>query len=91
MRIGLNGGGPSLGRTIADAQRAESEGFAAYSIAGDSTSTLALIGSQTESIELLTAVVPIFGIHPAVIAGRRVWRTRPRAVVSRSVSGCRTR
>lgn len=70
MRIGLNGGGPSLGRTIADAQRAESEGFAAYSMAGDSTSTLALIGSQTESIELLTAVVPIFGIHPAVIAGQ---------------------
>lgn len=70
MRIGLNGGGPSLGRTIADAQRAESEGFAAYSMAGDSTSTLALIGAQTESIELLTAVVPIFGIHPAVIAGQ---------------------
>lgn len=70
MRIGLNGGGPSLGRTIADAQRAESEGFAAYAMAGDSTATLALIGSQTETIELLTAVVPIFGIHPAVIAGQ---------------------
>ncbi len=70
MQIGLNGSGPSLGRTIEDAQRAESEGFAAYSMAGDSTATLALIGSQTESIRLLTAVVPIFGIHPAVIAGQ---------------------
>jgi len=70
MQIGLNGGGPSLGRTIADAQRAESEGFAAYAMAGDSTSTLALVGAETESIRLLTAVVPIFGIHPAVIAGQ---------------------
>lgn len=70
MKIGLNGGGSSLAGTIADAQRAESEGFTAYSMAGDSTATLALIGSQTESIRLLPAVVPIFGIHPAVIAGQ---------------------
>jgi F420-dependent oxidoreductase-like protein len=70
MQIGLNGGGPSLGRTVADAQRAESEGFAAYSMSGDSTSTLALAGAETESIRLLTAVVSIFGIHPAVIAGQ---------------------
>jgi F420-dependent oxidoreductase-like protein len=66
--IGLNSRGPTLGATIADVQRAEQEGFAAYSMAGDATSTLALVGAQTERIHLLTAVVPIFGIHPAVLA-----------------------
>ena len=37
-------------------------------MAGDATSTLALVGAQTERIRLLTAVVPIFGIHPSVLA-----------------------
>jgi F420-dependent oxidoreductase-like protein len=70
MRIGLTGGAPGVARTVADAQRAESEGFAAYALPGDSTATLALIGAQTESIRLLTAVVPIFGIHPSVLANQ---------------------
>jgi 5,10-methylenetetrahydromethanopterin reductase len=55
---------------VADAQRAESEGFAAYALPGDSTATLALIGAQTDSIRLMTAVVPIFGIHPSVLASQ---------------------
>ncbi len=66
--IGLNSRGPNLAATIADVQRAEHEGFAAYSMAGDATSTLALVGAETERIRLLTAVVPIFGIHPSVLA-----------------------
>ncbi len=68
MLIGLNSRGPTLSATIADVQRAEQEGFAAYSMAGDATSTLALVGAETERIRLLTAVVPIFGIHPSVLA-----------------------
>ena len=70
MRIGLTGGAPGVARTVADAQRAEQEGFTAYALPGDSTATLALIGAQTESIGLLTAVVPIFGIHPSVLANQ---------------------
>jgi 5,10-methylenetetrahydromethanopterin reductase len=70
MRIGLNAGGPNLARTIEDAVRAEDEGFAAYSMPGDSTATLGLIGAKTRTIRLLTAVVPIFGLHPASLAGQ---------------------
>jgi len=81
MRIGLTGGAPGVARTVADAQRAESEGFAAYALPGDSTATLALIGAQTESIRLLTAVVPIFGIHPSVLANQ--------ALVAQDASGGR--
>jgi len=70
MKIGLTGGAPGVARTVADIQRAESEGFAAYATPGDSTATLALAGAQTDRIRLLTAVVPIFGIHPATLAGQ---------------------
>jgi len=70
MQIGLTSGAPGVARTVADAQRAESECFAAYATPGDSTATLALIGAQTDRIRLLTAVVPIFGTHPATVAGQ---------------------
>ena len=70
MKIGLNAGGPNLARTIDDAVRAEEEGFAAYSMPGDSTATLGLVGSRTSTIRLLTAVVPIFGVHPATLASQ---------------------
>jgi len=70
MKIGLNSGGPNLARTVEDAARAEEEGFAAYSMPGDSTATLALVGAKTSTIRLLTAVVPIFGLHPASLAGQ---------------------
>ena len=68
MQIGLTAGGPTLARTIEDAQRAEAEGFAAYAMPGDSTITFALIGAKTERIRLVTAVVPIYGLHPANLA-----------------------
>lgn len=68
MKIGLNSSGPSLARTIADAVQAEKEGFAAYSMPGDATATLGHIGANTSTIRLLTAVVPIFGLHPASLA-----------------------
>ncbi len=70
MKIGLTAGGPGLARTIEDAQRAEAEGFAAYALPGDSTMTFALIGRETERIRLVTAVVPIFGLHPGYLAGQ---------------------
>ncbi len=70
MQIGLNSGGATLKQTIEDVQRAEREGFATYSMAGDSTATLGMVGAATERIKLLTAVVPIFGIHPSVLAAQ---------------------
>ncbi len=70
MRIGLNSRGPTLARTIDDARKAEDEGFATYSMAGDATSALGLVGARTGQIQLLTAVVPIFGIHPSVLAAQ---------------------
>ncbi len=70
MKIGLNSGGPNLARTIEDAVRAEEQGFAAYSMPGDSTATLGLVGARTSTIRLLTAVVPIFGLHPATLAAQ---------------------
>jgi F420-dependent oxidoreductase-like protein len=68
MQIGLTAGAPSVERTVDDARRAEQEGFAAYAMPGNSTLELAMIASATERIRLLTAVVPIFGIHPSVLA-----------------------
>jgi F420-dependent oxidoreductase-like protein len=77
MRIGWNSiGAGSLDATIADAQQAEAEGFAAYSMANifghDAITTLAIVGTQTSSIELLTAVVPTYPRHPAAIAQQAV-------------------
>src|SRR3990170_4889677 len=70
MQIGLTAGGPNLARTIEDARKAEAEGFAAYAMPGDSTLTFALIGAQVERIRLVTAVVPIFGLHPSYLAAQ---------------------
>lgn len=70
MKIGLNSNGPSLARTIEDAVRAENEGFAAYSMPGDSTAVLGHVGANTRAIRLFTAVVPIFGLHPASMAAQ---------------------
>jgi len=75
MRIGMFGG-DTANRTIddvvADARRAESEGFASYwlpQIFGmDAISTLALVGREVPRVELGTAVVPTYPRHPMMLA-----------------------
>ena len=76
MKIGIFNGATGFGSTIGgiveDAQRAEAEGFATYAMANifayDAMGTLTLAGSQTERIELMTAVVPTYPRHPHAMA-----------------------
>ena len=73
MELGFNSiGGNSVAEIIADAQQAEAEGFTTYSMANifglDAINTLSVVGSHTNSIKLLTAVVPTYPRHPAAIA-----------------------
>ena len=55
-----------------DAERAEVEGFASYSLANifahDAVGALAAAGLRTKRIELLTAVVPTYPRHPSALA-----------------------
>lgn len=77
MRIGVMAGatqGPegSIDGMIARAKDLESRGFASIWMANifglDAISTLALVGRETNRIELGTAVVPTFPRHPVAIA-----------------------
>ncbi len=74
MQIGLNASGRRFRYLIDDAVRAEAEGFHTYnmsSVAGhDPMAILTAIGLETERIQLLTGVVPIFGTHPTRLAGQ---------------------
>ena len=74
MQIGLNASGRRFRYLLEDATRAEAEGFHTYtmsSVAGhDPMATLTAIALETERIQLLTAVVPIFGTHPVRLAGQ---------------------
>jgi F420-dependent oxidoreductase-like protein len=75
MRIGMFGG-DTANRTIddvvADAKRAETDGFASYwlpQIFGmDAISVLAIVGREVSRIELGTAVVPTYPRHPMMLA-----------------------
>ena len=64
--------GDSTRRMIADAQRAEADGFdsvwCANALSTDALTTLACIGQVTERIELGTSVVPTPNRHPTVMA-----------------------
>ena len=64
--------GDSLSRTIADAARAEADGFdsvwCANAMGIDALTALACIGQRTERIELGTSVVPTPNRHPTVMA-----------------------
>ena len=81
MRIGIGIGEIALGaegtplglpELAAEAQRAERDGFASVWVANisgvDALITIALLGQQTKSIALGTAVVPTFSRHPVVMA-----------------------
>lgn len=74
MQIGLNASGRRFRYLVDDAVRAEAEGFHTYtmsSVAGhDPMAVLTAIALETERIQLLTGVVPIFGTHPARLAGQ---------------------
>ena len=73
MKLGMNLiGGATVAEVVADAQRAEREGFASFSMANifglDAINALTVAGYETSTIGLVTAVVPTFPRHPAAIA-----------------------
>jgi F420-dependent oxidoreductase-like protein len=76
MRIGIFGGDTAGRRTIAqvvaDARRAEADGFASYALPQifglDAMTALAVVGREVPRIELATGVVPIYTRHPLVMA-----------------------
>lgn len=73
MKLGMNViGGATVAEVVADAQQAEREGFASFSMANifglDAINTLTVAGYETSTIRLITAVVPTYPRHPAAIA-----------------------
>lgn len=74
MRIGLTGSGATVDRIVAQAQRAEDDGFASmwYSsaVTGDPLVAMTLAGRATSTIELGTAVLQTYACHPTLQAAR---------------------
>jgi len=77
MRIGLFPGVSTtglIGDVIADVQLAHEQGFSAYWVpqflGWDALTLLALVGRESEGIELGTSVVPTFPRHPAALAAQ---------------------
>lgn len=74
MRIGLTGSGANVERIVAQAQRAEDDGFASlwYSsaVTGDPLVAMTLAGRATSTIELGTAVLQTYACHPTLQASR---------------------
>lgn len=74
MRIGLTGGASSTDKIVQQAERAEADGFTslwyASTVAGDPLAALAVAGRATSSIELGTAVLQTYPIHPLLQANR---------------------
>ena len=74
MRIGLTGGGTTVDKVVAQAERAEADGFSAlwYAsvVTGDPLVAMALAGRQTSRIELGTAVLQTYPCHPLLQANR---------------------
>jgi 5,10-methylenetetrahydromethanopterin reductase len=77
MRIGYVSGAAGLGTTtlddiVAEVKRVEADGFAFYAVPSifslDAIAMLTVAGRETESIELVTAVVPTPPRHPAAMA-----------------------
>ena len=91
MRIGLmsgaQGGAGSIGALIEEARGAEALGFDSFWLANifgfDAITAQALVGHETERIELGTAVVPSYPRHPVAIAQQ--------ALTTASASGGRFR
>ena len=74
MRIGLSGGGTTLDKIVAQARRAEDDGFTslwyASTVAGDPLVAMALAGRETSRIELGAAVLQTYPCHPLLQANR---------------------
>jgi F420-dependent oxidoreductase-like protein len=74
MRIGLTGGGSSVDKVVAQAHRAEEDGFCslwyASVVTGDPLVAMAIAGRQTSRIELGTAVLQTYPCHPLLQANR---------------------
>lgn len=74
MRIGLTGGASSVEKMIAQAQRAEADGFSslwyASVVGGDPLVAMAIAGRETTAIELGTAVLQTYPCHPLLQANR---------------------
>ncbi|MFP8876471.1 MAG: LLM class F420-dependent oxidoreductase [Myxococcota bacterium] len=91
MRIGLmsgaEGGAGSIGALIEEARGAEALGFDSFWLANifgfDAITAQALVGHETERIQLGTAVVPSYPRHPVAIAQQ--------ALTTASASGGRFR
>jgi F420-dependent oxidoreductase-like protein len=74
VKIGLTGGGTTVDKVVAQAERAEADGFSAlwYAsvVTGDPLVTMAIAGRQTSRIELGTAVLQTYPCHPLLQANR---------------------
>lgn len=74
MRIGLTGGASTVDKVVAQAERAEADGFTslwyASVVTGDPLVAIALAGRQTSRIELGTAVLQTYPCHPILQANR---------------------
>jgi F420-dependent oxidoreductase-like protein len=77
MRIGIFGGlaaTATIDDVVADVQAAEEQGFHSYwvpQIFGyDALTLLAVVGRETERIELGTSVIPTYPRHPAMLAAQ---------------------
>lgn len=74
MRIGLNGGAGSIERMIEQARQAEADGFSALwypsAVAGDPVAPMAVVGRETSTLELGTAVLQTYTAHPVLQAQR---------------------
>ena len=78
MRIGINGSGllanPNLGALKGDIAAAESDGFASWWLAQtggvDALTVMAAHGDTGSAMELGTAVIPTWTVHPSVLAGQ---------------------
>jgi F420-dependent oxidoreductase-like protein len=74
VRIGLTGGAGTVDKVVAQAQRAEDDGFTslwyASVVTGDPLVAMALAGRETSRIELGTAVLQTYPCHPLLQANR---------------------
>src|SRR3954454_6944251 len=74
MRIGLTGGASNVDKLIEQARRSEADGFTslwyASVVLGDPLAPLAIVGRETERIELGTAILQTYPCHPLLQANR---------------------
>ena len=74
MRIGLSGSAATTDRLVAQAERAEADGFSslwyASAVAHDPLVAMALAGRATKTIELGTSVLQTYTCHPVLQAQR---------------------